>query len=208
MASIGIVILAAGASTRLGQPKQLLPYLGKPLVRHIAEVAIDSGSSPVVVVLGSRADLIRPHLTDLSVHIAHNDDWGGGIANSIRCGLAQIRDISSSLDGVILMLCDQPFVSTRLIRQLIAGYETANSAIVAARYAGICGVPALFDKSLFSELAALRGDVGARRIIRRDSSRVLGVPFAGGAIDLDTPEDVERHAPRLTGEADRNGDRS
>ncbi|WP_413168046.1 NTP transferase domain-containing protein [Capilliphycus salinus ALCB114379] len=191
MSGIGILILAAGASRRLGQPKQLLSYRGKSLIRHVAEVAIASGGEPVGVVLGAYSETIKPHLANLSIHIADNERWSTGMASSIRCGLGEILTISPELDAIVLMVCDQPFVSSDLIRQLISGYQTSNSAIVASEYAGILGVPALFDRTFFPELFQLRADVGAKSIIRRHRSRSLGIPFAEGAIDLDIPQHLD-----------------
>lgn len=188
MARIGILILAAGASTRLGQPKQLLSYQGKPLIRQMAEVAIASNCQQVGVVLGAYALAIEPHLSNLNLHIFYNENWSRGMASSIECGLREMLTISLELDAIVLMVCDQPFVSSDLINKLIAGYRDLNYPIVASEYAGILGVPALFHKTFFPELLTLQGDVGAKSIIRKHHSCSLGIPFAQGAIDLDTPQ--------------------
>jgi molybdenum cofactor cytidylyltransferase len=190
MSGIGILILAAGASTRLGHPKQLLDYRGKPLIRQMAEVAIASICQPVGVVLGACAETIAPHLADLDIHIACNEQWQTGMASSIQCGLRKMLDVDPNLEAIVLMVCDQPFVSPHLIHQLISEYQTSNSLIVASKYAGILGVPALFHKTVFSKLFALQGDVGARSIIQQHRSHCLSIPFAEGAIDLDTPNDL------------------
>lgn len=192
MSNIGIIILAAGASTRLGQPKQLLSYQGKTLIQHIAEVGIHSFCQPVVVILGAYAEIIQPHLANLDIHIVYNQDWSTGMASSIQCGLNAIQTIAPNIDAIVLMLCDQPFVSHDLINRLVREYQTTNYTIVASEYAGIVGVPALFHKTLFSELALLQGDIGARKTIRQHFSSCLSVPFSEGAIDLDTIEDYER----------------
>jgi molybdenum cofactor cytidylyltransferase len=128
---------------RLGQPKQLLSYQGKPLIRQMAEVAIGSGCQPVGVVLGAYADTIEPHLTDLNIHIAYNDQWQTGMASSIQCGLRKMLSFTPDLEAIVLMVCDQPSVSPDLIHQLIDGYKISNHPIVASEYAGILGVPAL-----------------------------------------------------------------
>ena len=191
MDNIGIIILAAGASTRLGQPKQLLVYEGKTLIQKITEVAINTGCQPVVVVLGAYAAKIEPQLNHFRVHIAFNEQWSTGMGSSLQCGLREMQAIAPNLDATIVMVCDQPFVSTDLLQQLVRGYQTSSCAIVASEYNGIVGVPALFDRTLFSELTTIAGDVGARRMIRHYQSRVLKIPFAEGAIDLDTPEDLK-----------------
>jgi molybdenum cofactor cytidylyltransferase len=191
MSNIGIIILAAGASTRLGQPKQLLTYQGKSLIQHITQVAINSQCRPVVVVLGAYAASIEPYLTNLDVHIIYNQHWSTGMASSIACGINAIQRISPEIEAILLMLCDQPFVCLNLIDQLVAGYQTTNCTIVASQYAGILGVPALFHKTLFSELLLLQGDMGARKTIRQHYSKCLSIPFSKGVVDIDTVEDYQ-----------------
>lgn len=186
MSRLGILILASGASSRLGQPKQLLNVGGKLLIQHIAEVAIASGCHPIGIVLGAYADTIKPHLADLNCHIFDNQDWTTGMASSIRCGMRNLLAIAPELDAIDLMICDQLFVSSHLIRQLIAKYS-----IIASEYAGVLGVPALFHRMLFPNLNALQGDSGAKAIIHQYRSRCLSIPFTEGSIDLDTPEDLK-----------------
>ena len=192
MGNIGIIILAAGASRRMGQPKQLLPYQGKPLIEQVTAVAIHSACEPIVVVLGAYASIIEPKLSHLNIRIACNEKWSTGMASSLQCGLSQIQAITSQLDAVIVMLGDQPFVSTSLIQQLVSSYRSNNFLIVASQYNNIVGVPALFDRALFPELGKIEGDVGAKSIIRRYHSQVLSIPFAEAAIDIDTPENWKR----------------
>jgi len=192
MSRIGILILAAGASRRLGQPKQLLNYRGKPLIRHMAEVAIQSGCQPVGIVLGADAKTIAPHLANLDIHIIHNEQWQTGMASSIRCGLRRVVTITPELEAIVLMVCDQLFVSADLIRQLIEQHQATNCAIAAAKYAEMLGVPALFHHTLFPALAALQGDVGAKAIICQHRSQAVSIPFAEGAIDLDCPQDLKQ----------------
>ena len=193
MGNIGIVILAAGASRRLGQPKQLIPYLDKFLIQHIIEVAIHSSCKSIIVVLGAYKDKIKPHLTHFDIHIAFNEKWSQGMSTSIQCGLNHIQKLESNLDGFILMLCDQPFVSTNLINQLVEKYHKKNSLIVASQYNDIVGVPALFDKSLFPEILNLKGDIGAKKLIRLYDKDVVKIPFPKGEIDLDTPDDIKNY---------------
>lgn len=191
MSGISILILAAGASTRLGQPKQLLSYQGKPLIRHMAEIAIASGCQPVGVVLGANYKTIFPCLSDLKAHIIYNENWSTGMASSIFCGLKELLSLSPELDAIVLMVCDQPFVSSDLIQQLIAGYQFSHYPIVASEYADVLGVPTLFNRTFFSDLFQLQGDRGAQSIIRQHRSCVLGIPFAKGIIDIDTPQNLD-----------------
>lgn len=190
MGQIGIVILAAGASTRLGQPKQLISYQGKSLIEQITGVAIASDGQPIVVVLGANVSRIKPKLSAYNIEIAWNEQWSTGMASSLRCGLKKIRAIAPDLNAIILMLCDQPFVSTPLLQELINGYATGNYPIVASQYGEVIGVPALFDQTLFPELARIEGDRGARQIINSDQSKLLRIPFPEGLIDIDTPDDL------------------
>lgn len=191
MSGIGILILAAGASIRLGQPKQLLHSRGKPLIRQMAEVAIQSGCHPIGIVLGAYTETIAPHLANLNIKIIHNEQWQTGMASSIRCGLEEMAAIVPELDAIVLMVCDQPFVTPNLIRHLINKHRTTNFPIVVSAYGEVLGVPALFHKTLFPELKTLQGDVGAKFIIRQYRSRVLSIPFVEGAIDLDIPQDLK-----------------
>uniref|UniRef100_B8HZF6 MobA-like NTP transferase domain-containing protein n=1 Tax=Cyanothece sp. (strain PCC 7425 / ATCC 29141) TaxID=395961 RepID=B8HZF6_CYAP4 len=190
MSGIGILVLAAGASKRLGHPKQLLPFRGRPLIFEIAKVAVLSGCQPVGVVLGAYAESIEPHLANLDVHIIYNEYWLAGMSSSIQCGLRELLAISPDLEAILLMVCDQPFVSPHLIHQLIFGYKTFNYPIVTSEYGGIKGVPALFHKDFFPNLAMLQGDIGAKSIIRQHHSHCFSIPFEQGAIDLDMPQDL------------------
>ncbi len=211
MSRIGILILAAGASTRLGQPKQLLRYQGKPLIRHMAEVAIAAqphtrigvGKQPVGVVLGAYADVITPHLSQLDIHLFHNPHWQTGMASSIQWGLCHLLRYHSDWEAIILMVCDQPFISPLAIQNLISGYQRSQSRLVASEYSGTLGVPALFHQCFFPDLLALRGDRGAKAIIQQHRSRVFAIPFPAGAVDMDTPQDVAEVAKFVTAPQER-----
>ena len=184
----GAVILAAGASTRMGAPKQLLEHRGRPLVVHAAEAALASSAWPVVVVLGANAEKIRPALAR-PVLVAENPAWSEGMASSLRAGLTTLRQFSRALDGTVLALCDQPAFSAEIVAQLVAAHHATGRSIVAARYGGHPGAPALFLREHFSALAALTGEEGARTLINSDPSRVATVDLPALALDLDTPAD-------------------
>ncbi len=156
-----IVILAAGASTRLGRPKQLLPWQGKTLLQHAVQTAMTIATQPVVVT-GCNADQLVAALNHTQVHVVFNPDWEQGIASSIRCGLQALLDRTPSPDQVIFMVCDQPFVSAGLLLNLINERQKSQRSIVASSYAGTLGIPALFDKSMFPQLLDLQGDAGAK----------------------------------------------
>jgi molybdenum cofactor cytidylyltransferase len=190
--TIGAVILAAGASTRMGTPKQLLYFKGHSLLRHTVEVAIAQECEPIVVVLGAYAEKIRNEVIKLPVVIVENQDWHLGMGASIRVGINAVNNLSKNLEAVILLLCDQPFVCDRVINQLVEAYLATRKPIIASEYAHTLGVPALFSHELFSELINIDVEKGAKQIIQKYSHLVFPIPFAAGAIDVDTPEDYEQ----------------
>jgi molybdenum cofactor cytidylyltransferase len=185
MSEVGIIILAAGASRRLGQPKQLLEFQGKTLLAHTVDCAIASHASATVVVLG------EVMYQNPLCQILLNPNWPEGMAASIRCGLNELLSERSDLSAVIMSVCDQPFISTDLFNQLITQYQAQPSLIVAASYGDVLGVPALFDRQLFPELLQLQGDTGARKIIQKHQRDCHPVEFPQGLIDIDTPTDLQ-----------------
>lgn len=191
----GVVILAAGASARMGEPKQLLPYEGKPLLLHAVEAALGSAGWPVVVVLGAYAERIRPALARVPVLIVENPAWPEGMASSIREGIAALQQFSRALDAAVIALCDQPAFSAEVIAQLVAAQRASGCGIVAARYRGRNGAPALFLREHFSALAHLTGEAGARALLNGDPSKIAPVDLPALALDLDTPGDFASQNP-------------
>jgi molybdenum cofactor cytidylyltransferase len=188
----GVVILAAGESARMGEPKQLLAYRGTTLLQHAIDTAHSIPDAPVVVVLGARAAEIRAKLDPREVLIAENPDWHEGMGGSLRTGLRALLDSHPDISSAAFLLCDQPLLSPAMLGNLIATREQTGSAIVASEYDGILGVPALFGRTFFPALLALEGSDGARQIIWTHRAHAVGVPFAGGAVDIDTPADYAR----------------
>ena len=193
---IGLVILAAGASTRMGVAKQLLAFRGRSLLRHAAEEALTSGCHPIVVVLGAHAERLTDEISELPVRVVVNARWSQGMGTSIRAGIeALMADPGGDeVAAAVLAVCDQPFFSAAIVHGLVAAHQRSGSAIVAATYEGTRGVPALFSRSLFPELAALDGHEGARRVIQSHPDETVVVPFLEGAFDIDTSEDYTRLA--------------
>lgn len=189
--SIGIIILAAGASTRLGQPKQLLIYKENSLIFNTVEIAVNSGCSPIIVVLGAYADLILPEISNFPVKIVENYDWQAGMNTSLGAGIKTLQATHEIIEAVIIMVCDQPFLSTNLIQKMIDIYYLKLNPIVASEYAGTLGAPALFSSSLFPEMLNLKTDKGAKQIINKYASQVATVNFPRGEIDIDTFTDYE-----------------
>lgn len=190
--TVGIVILAAGASTRMGTPKQLLHYRGRSFLSHAVEVATASVCRPIVVVLGAYVERIKPEVSQFPVQVVENFQWSEGMSASIRCGINTIEAAPQKTEAVVLMLCDQPFVCTQVINRLVETYYLTGKPIVASEYAGTLGVPALFSRNFFSELVSLKNAEGAKRVITRNLNEVACVSFAEGAIDIDTPKDYEQ----------------
>ena len=191
MPNIGAVILAAGKSSRLGQPKQLLQFHGKTLVRRIVDAAREAGCSPIVVVIGSDKEKVARELEQTNAVIVENVNWNNGMGTSIRGGVQHLIDIAPNVEAIVLLVCDQPLVDSHTIEQLIALGEKTKKAIVASSYAGTLGVPALFDRSCTEELLRLDDGSGAKPIIFSNHDRVAEFPFPEGKIDIDMAADYE-----------------
>jgi molybdenum cofactor cytidylyltransferase len=185
MRPVAAVILAAGGSTRLGRPKQLLLYKGSTLVRRIADAALVAGCEEVVVVLGAAADSVRGALDSLPLRFIENAAWATGMGSSIACAIGALDAECAAL----VVTCDQPFVTGEHLGKLVLLYQRGVSAIVASEYKHTLGVPALFAPSIFPELLALDPSAGAKAVLRRDPDRVAAVPLEKGEIDIDTEAD-------------------
>ncbi len=194
----GLVLLAAGASTRMGRPKQLLPVGGRSLVRLAAEAALAAPVSPVVVVLGARAGEIAPALDGLRAHAVINEAWAEGLGTSIRAGIRAALQLDPALAAVIIALADQPGVSAEHLSLLVAIRRETGRSIVASESDGIAQPPALFTAAWFSRLLALQGDAGARALFKEQPANLALVPLPDAA-DLDTPGDYERFTGRSGG---------
>ena len=188
---IAIVILAAGASSRLGSPKQLLEYNGKTLLQHAVDTALASGCPKVMVVLGARADIFKPGLENQPIEILENNNWQEGMASSIRYALQHITIAGFQPESIIFMVCDQPYVTSSLLMSLVEKGVETGLPIIASGYGGKAGTPALFHKSMFSQLMELKGDKGARSLLAAQPQKVAIVPFPKGVTDIDTVADYE-----------------
>lgn len=191
MSSIAIVILAAGASRRMGVPKQLLRHRGRTLIRHAVDAALGSTCRPVVIVLGTNAEEIQPEVEGFPVQIVQNPRWAEGLSSSIRAGIEALALSGDPPEAVVLSLCDQPLVCSDDIEALVTSFRSMKRPIIASQYAGTLGVPALFAQSILPELLSLAGDAGAKQVIRRNLPTVWPVPCPHAAFDLDTLGDYD-----------------
>jgi molybdenum cofactor cytidylyltransferase len=181
------IVLAAGASTRFGSAKQLVRVAGRPLLHTVVARAVDVAGSAVIVVLGAHAAELAPLLTHTPASVVINREWREGLASSIRAGIAKLPP---SCHAVLLLLADQAAVTAEDLKRLAGAWRRQPEYIAAARYGMVTAVPAIFPRSTFGALAALRGDVGARALLQRNPDRVVRVPMPSAEIDVDTPEDL------------------
>jgi molybdenum cofactor cytidylyltransferase len=182
----GLIILAAGASSRMGQPKQLLPWKGRTLLRRAAETALPSDCFPIVIVLGSSADLCRKELQGLPVTIVENSHWREGMGTSVAAGTKALLRLEPESPAVLFLLVDQPSLTSSYLELLLSEWERRPESIIATRYGDVGGTPAIFPQAHFDELQRCQGDHGARRIIHRLGAKLLNSDQP--LFDLDTPE--------------------
>ena len=183
----GLIILAAGESNRLGRPKQNLLFQGQTLLQRAVGTALASACMPVIVVLGANADRIMPIA---NANTIYNNDWKEGMASSIRLAVRAITK-DASVSTIIIMLCDQPFVSAELLNSMIKTQRQTGKSIVACTYNGTTGAPVLFTKAWFTELLLLQGQEGAKKIIKAHPGHVATIAFKQGGTDIDTQADYD-----------------
>ncbi|MBO9613650.1 MAG: nucleotidyltransferase family protein [Dyadobacter sp.] len=188
----GIVILAAGNSSRLGEPKQLLSFRGKSLIRHVAEAAVEVVGSNAIVVTGSNPEWIEQALEGLPCQFAFNANWQEGMSASIKTGINALQSHVPHVKASILAVSDQPFVTVETFRALIQVFEETTKGIVASQYSDSLGTPALFAASYFPALLQLTGAEGAKKLFKRYPDEVSVYPFPQGSVDIDTQEDYKR----------------
>ena len=188
----GVIILAAGNSSRLGQPKQNLFYKDTTLLGRAINAAVNSVCEPVIVVAGAY-DIDPSYVPACkTTHIVKNENWRQGISSSIKCGVDKLQNIEPAVTDAVIMLCDQPFATAALLNSLVAERINSHREIIACSYNHTLGVPALFHKKFFAQLLSLQGDEGAKKIIFGNQSSMASVPFPLGNTDIDTAEDYEK----------------
>ncbi|MDW7693544.1 nucleotidyltransferase family protein [Flammeovirgaceae bacterium SG7u.111] len=196
---LSIVVLAAGQSSRMGKPKQLLPVNGQPMLRRVAKTALSADNTKVTVVLGANAEACTEVLASLPVQIVVNKNWENGMGSSINSGLASALKQNPETDAVLLLLADQPFVTSKHINALQKLASTSKKSIIASSYSEIVGVPILLKKKYFSDLLKLNANKGAKLIVKANPDDIQSIPFPEAAKDIDTLEDFQNYIENKAG---------
>lgn len=185
----GIIILAAGNSSRLGSPKQLLYYQGSSLLQRTVAAAETTAYVPILLVLGAHADQILDQHPDFNINIIINDSWEKGISSSIVAGLSKMLELEADTKNVVIAVADQPFIRPEIFTELVEESQRSRKNIVASKYAETIGTPVLFNEIYFDELIALNGNTGAKPLLQKYAADVATIPFELGHIDIDTQKD-------------------
>ena len=192
MIKIAVLVLAAGGSTRMGRPKQLLDWKGQPLLQHTIYQAKKSYCNKVLVVMGSEYELIKSQISIEGITILKHRNWKNGLGSSIAFGIDHIQNAWAEIEAVLVMLADQPLIDTNYLNQMIETYRSNEAKIVASLYPNNqLGVPAIFNRSYFNELTQLHTDKGAKEILSKYSDKLLSLDASSMVVDLDTMEDYE-----------------
>jgi len=186
---IAILILAAGESSRMGEPKQLLPWKDGTLLENAIKTAKGSNADDVCVILGANSRDIRAAILEEEIVVLDNPNWKNGLGSSISSGVTHLIESDTYYSGLLIMLCDQPFISSAYLNEIIRLFKENEKKIVATAYDNRAGVPAIFDVKHFQELKGLNDDYGAKKILEKYREGIVMVDAHGKELDLDTPED-------------------
>ncbi|WP_394665868.1 NTP transferase domain-containing protein [uncultured Chryseobacterium sp.] len=190
MKNTGIILLAAGNSSRMGSPKQLLVYQGKTFLERITDTALEVfDPNQIVLVLGARHHEISSVIKNKNIYIVINENWESGMASSIQSGMKTLSGLFPEMERCFISVCDQPYLTSNLFSKMLQLQETSGKEIVVTKYADTLGVPALFSKKYFKPLMELTGEQGAKKIIQQNINDVESFEFEKGAVDIDTPSD-------------------
>ena len=182
--------MAAGASRRLGQPKQLLDFKSQTLIRKISKEALEAEVGEVTVVTGFDHTRIEKEIQDLPLEVFYNSFWEEGLGASIRNGLKHILKAKPDTDAILLALVDQPYVDSIHLKKLANSFDRSQPMIIASAYSGTFGVPVLFDRMYFKEMMNLKGDEGGKKVFLKYLKKIVEIPFAAGSIDIDQQNDL------------------
>ncbi len=186
------LLLAAGSSSRMGQPKMLLDFNGKTLLQHIIDEVKQLNDVSLLVVTGCYHHLLKEILQAQQIPFVQNQQWEEGMGTSIHKGMLYLQEHYSDADNVMVLVCDQPYISSSLLQAMIDAKQSTGKGITACSYNDITGTPVLFDKKYFNQLAMLHGSYGAKKMMQQFSDDIYPVSFPAGAIDIDTPDDYNK----------------
>lgn len=186
------ILLAAGSSSRMGQPKMLLPFNGKTLLQHAIDEIKKLNDTTLVVITGCYHSLLKAILEQQQIAFVENSNWEEGMGTSIQTGMNHVIQYYPAANSVLILVCDQPYISAALLNELVATKQQTHKGIVAASYNNTTGTPVLFDQQYFATLALLNGQYGAKKLVQQFNDDVIAVAFPAGAVDIDTMEDYEQ----------------
>lgn len=194
---LSTILLAAGNSTRLGRSKQLLPIGAKTLLEHTVQCVLEAEISRVMVVLGANASAHKEVINRLPVATTINQTWQFGMGNSLRTGIEQALYEWPQSEGILVLVCDQPLITPKYLKKLIAAWLAHRPKAVASYYGQVVGVPVLFDKALFADIKTIGDNVGARQLLRGlNQQEIIAIDFPEGALDIDTQADYQQYQSR------------
>lgn len=189
---IAVLIMAAGSSSRMGEPKQLLKWKDVTLIENSINKVLQMQISKPIVVIGANSKKISPKIEPYSIEVIHNPNWARGLGNSIAFGVNHIKN-NYQMDGVLMVLADQPLIKASYLIAMLDLFQISKDQIIATQYKnGKLGVPALFDRCYFNELSTIDGDKGAKSILKKHSNSVIKMKLATNVFDVDTEEDYRK----------------
>jgi molybdenum cofactor cytidylyltransferase len=192
METCGIIILAAGNSSRLGQAKQLLNFRNKTLLRHVVDEASAVAGALPIVVTGAARESVEKELEGSGAVVCYNPDWEQGMSASIHSGLSKLMELEPEVACCIIAVCDQPYITSGVFNGLLEKFQETSCNIIASSYADTAGTPVLFGKTYFDDLFRLEGHEGAKKLLQTYARQVLLCPFTKGELDIDTGKDYQR----------------
>lgn len=188
--NIALVIMAAGASSRMGQPKQLLNWGDNSLISHSIKTAQNTNSKDIIVVLGANFDTIIKNIKHYKITVLNNKAWELGLGESIACAANYVLNLKTNIDGLLLVLADQPLIDSKHLNKMIQSFEVNTNQIIATSYGKeVTGVPVLFDSLYFETLSKLTGDEGAKSILKKYQKKVIALELEFENLDIDSKED-------------------
>jgi molybdenum cofactor cytidylyltransferase len=191
MTETAIIILAAGSASRFGSAKQLFRFGNKTLIQHVIDEAIAAKAGVVIVVTGAHSDEVSKNINQ-EVQIIFNEQWKEGMASGIAAGVNKSIALNNHVNKIIIAVCDQPFISADLFKQLVAKQHETGRPIIACAYSDTLGTPVLFTQKYFHALRVLQGDEGAKKILKSNPEDVATISFPRGNIVIDTVEDYKK----------------